>query len=212
MLPPKLAQIIINLAHPKPAGTLLDPFCGTGVMLQEAFLMGYSVYGTDMDERMIEYTNTNLDWLEKQTNKHIQGATEVADATSHTWQEVPFHSIACETYLGRPFSAEPKPETLREVMQDVDTIHKKFLRNVARQTKTGFRMCIAVPAWKVGVPAKPALWGEKSKGGFKHLRTLENLAELGYTRVSFTHVSTEDLLYYREDQIVARELVVLIRK
>jgi hypothetical protein len=35
------------------------------------------------------------------------------------------------------------------------------------------------------------------------------LADLGYERVQFAHVKNEDLLYYREDQIVARELLVL---
>jgi tRNA G10 N-methylase Trm11 len=199
MLPPKLAQIIVNLALPRPGGTVLDPFCGTGVVLQEAFLMGNSIYGTDLDARMIDYTNQNLTWLEDQTKKHIQGATEVADATAHTWQEMPFQAIACETYLGRPFSALPGPDVLAEVVQDVDTIHKKFLKNVARQAQPGFRLCIAVPAWK-------------TKSGFKHLPTLENLAELGYTRVSFARVRHDDLVYHRENQIVARELVVLTRK
>src|SRR3546814_11679403 len=60
---------------------------------------------------------------------------------------VPFYTIATEIYLGRPFSTQPDPATLQKVMQDTDTIHKKFLQNVARQTKPGFRMCIAVPAW-----------------------------------------------------------------
>lgn len=199
MLPPKLAQIIVNLANPLPNSTVLDPFCGTGVILQEATLMGFGIYGTDMDARMIDYTNQNLAWLEDRAKSRIQGATEVSDATSHTWQEAPFQAIACETYLGRPFSGPPKPSTLKEVMQDVDTIHKKFLKNVARQTKPGFRMCIAVPAWKTRV-------------GFQHLPVLDSLERLGYTRVSFAHVSSKDLLYYRDDQIVARELVVLIRK
>src|SRR5579863_3827949 len=52
MLPPKLAQILINLAvgpmvSDKPFRPIrvLDPFCGTGVVLQEALLMGYSVLG-----------------------------------------------------------------------------------------------------------------------------------------------------------------------
>ena len=57
MLPPKLAQTIINLASGPhlPNQTLLDPFCGTGVVLQEALLMGYNVYGTDIEPKMIQY-------------------------------------------------------------------------------------------------------------------------------------------------------------
>ncbi len=215
MLPPKLAQIIINLAVGKlpanklasicdiPAGeviprpkldqTVLDPFCGTGVVVQEALLMGYTAYGTDLETRMVEYSTANLEWLHA-WNKNWK--IEAGDATNFSWQD--FDIIACEIYLGRPFSALPALEVLREVMVDVDTIHKKFLLNVAKQTKPGFRMCLAVPAWK-------------TKQGFAHLKMLDNLSDLGYTRSVFTHVDSADLIYHRPDQIVARELVVLTR-
>ena len=207
MLPPKLAQIIVNLATgplpPSVGKAILDPFCGTGVVLQESYLMGYEVYGSDLDPRMIDYTNENLKWVIAKEGRHLNGASEVADATTHIWQEVAFSRIACETYLGRPFSALPTLDVLSKVMQDVDTIHRKFLQNVRRQTKPGFRMCIAVPAWKVG-----GLNGN----GFKHLKVLDSLEELGYTRTVFSHVEAKDLVYYRPEQIVARELVVLTRK
>ena len=66
MLPPKLAQVLINLCGPlAPGAILLDPFCGTGVVLQEASLMGYAVQGSDLSERMVEYTQKNLEWLKK---------------------------------------------------------------------------------------------------------------------------------------------------
>jgi tRNA G10 N-methylase Trm11 len=198
MLPPKLAQIIINLSGATQGRHLLDPFCGTGVVLQEGMLAGMQVLGTDLEPRMIEYSEKNLDWF---CDNHLIGkesySLEVRDATTHQWND--FQVIACETYLGRPFSSQPDEETLRKVIQDCNVIHKKFLQNVARQTKSGFRMCIAVPAWK-------------TKNGFKHLPTLDNLGELGYTRMSFVHAKTQNLIYHRQDQVVARELVVLIRK
>jgi tRNA (guanine10-N2)-dimethyltransferase len=200
MLPPKLAQIIVNLSAPQEGSAVLDPFCGTGVVLQEALLMGFEAYGTDLDERMIEYSHANLEWLEELPQYDLSDQTyllETGDATNWQWQA--FDTIACETYLGRPFSTEPNPEKLKEVMQDVDTIHKKFLENVAQQTDSGFRMCIAVPAWH-------------TKSGVKHLSILDRLTDLGYTRMSFVHSKNKDLVYHREDQIVGRELVVLIRK
>lgn len=203
MLPPKLAQIIVNLAR-GPLATnqhitsVLDPFCGTGVILQEALLTRLNAYGTDLDERMIDYSRVNLDWLAEQVNlDDLTYLLETGDATTFDWQ--PFDTIASETYLGRPFSALPSPDILEKVMQDVDTIHRKFLRNVAKQTKSGFRMCIAIPAWK-------------TPSGFKHLKTLDSLEELGYTRTVFSHAETKQLVYHRPEQIVARELVVLIRK
>jgi tRNA G10 N-methylase Trm11 len=199
MLPPKLAQTIINLASPKPDTDLLDPFCGTGVVLQEALLMGLNAYGTDLEQRMVEYSKKNLDWLEDAAGFTLSSTylLEVGDATNFEWQH--FDSVACETYLGRPFSTEPNPDKLKDVIQDVDTIHKKFLQNVARQTKPGFRMCIAVPAWH-------------TSRGIKHLPILDHLTDMGYTHMSFVHAKHSELIYHREGQIVGRELVVLIRK
>lgn len=225
MLPPKLAQIIINLAaglhHPFSAtsdgslnyneasesSVLLDPFCGTGVILQEALLQGWKVIGSDLDPRMVEYAQKNLEWLQKnysQKNNNTKSKLTLnyeviqADATSSTWQK-PFQTIACETYLGRPFSSQPDPQTLQQVMHDVNVINKKFLQNLAQQTQSGFRVCLALPAWKI-------------KGGFRRLQILDHLEELGYNSVRFTHAEAADLIYHREGQFVGRELVVLIRK
>jgi len=221
MLPPKLAQIIINLAvgqfgSNEQIGTIkelavqsssfithqdkvvLDPFCGTGVILQEALLMGYGAYGSDIDPKMIEYSTQNLSWLQtKHKVDNKKWKLETSDALIHKWDS--FDTVASETYLGRPFSAEPKQEILRQVIQGADTIHKKFLKNLASQTKPGLRMCLAVPAWR-------------TNNSFRHLKTLDSLEELGYTRKSFVHAHSESLIYHRPDQIVARELVVLIRQ
>lgn len=198
MLPPKLAQIIINLAANQSEPTsILDPFCGTGVILQEALLLGCNVYGTDIEPRMIDYSKVNLEWLS--TRYDLSGLTyllETGDAIKYDWQT--FDTLASETYLGRPFSAPPRSDLLEEVIHDVNVIHKKFLQNITRQTKHGFRLCIAVPAWK-------------ASAGFRHLPTLDHLEKLGYNRISFVHVHNRNLIYHREGQIVGRELVVLQR-
>ena len=177
--------------------TILDPFCGTGVVLQEALLMGYGAYGTDLEPRMIEYSQINLEWLTENMTLPTY-SLDIKDATSARWEK-PFDYIAGETYLGRPFSDSPKPNVLTEVMSDVDTIHRKFLKNLSLQVKSGTRICIAVPAWKTYT-------------GFRHLPVLDQLTDMGYTRVSFVHSGSNELIYHRPEQIVARELVVLIRK
>lgn len=212
MLPPKLAQIIINLANPGPGSLILDPFCGTGVILQEAALMNYKTYGTDIEPRMIEYSAGNLDWFGKNFKLpacqddlissepvgQLNYKLEVADALTHSWNPSPV-SIACETYLGRALTSLPDRQTLQKIISDTDTIHYKFLKNVARQTPPGFRLCIAVPAWK-------------TKTGFLHLPTLEKLEDLGYSRTQFVHVPAGNMIYHRQGQTVGRELLVLIRK
>ncbi len=201
MLPPKLAQTIINLAtSQKQSGMVLDPFCGTGVVLQEALLMGYDAYGTDLEPRMIEYTGENLDWLDShlelgQVTMHI----EDGDATNHVWEPKP-DFVAGETYLGRPFTEKPSAEVLAQTASEVNLILKKFLHNIHNQLPVGARLCLAVPAWRI--------YG----GQFKFLPLIDQISDLGYNRMRFEHVRDEQLLYYREDQIVARQLLVLTRK
>lgn len=178
---------------------LLDPFCGTGVILQEAALMGYSVYGTDLAEKMVEYSRTNLEWLAAVRHINIDATLYPGDATSVTWQP-PIDAVATETYLGQPFSAPPSPAKLREVQRNCDHIITEFLKNLAPQIKSGTPLCLAIPAWR------------DQTGRFTHLPLIKQLEKLGYIHYQFKNIHESDLLYYREEQIVARELLVLTKR
>lgn len=201
MLPPKLAQTMLNLANVKPTEVVLDPFCGTGVVLQEARLLGASAIGTDISEKMVDYSKQNMDWLIQAYNLSTNDITiETGDATTHHWSiGNKLAHVVCETYLGQPLSGLPSPAKLAEIMQNCDTIITKFLKNLHPQLTKDTRCTIAVPAWRVG-------------SQFKHLKLIDHLEDLGYNRVRFTHANWQDLIYHREDQIVARELLVLITK
>lgn len=199
MLPPKLAQMMINLAHPIENTRVLDPFCGTGVILQEAALMGYEVYGTDLADKMIDYSLVNLDWLHTSHHVTIKSTLHQGDAMTTQWQP-PIDAVVGETYLGQPFSAPPSLSKLAEVRRNCDHILSSFLKNISDQIAPGTPLCVAVPAWK------------DANGTFTHLQLVHKLSDLGFEQVQFKNVVPGDLLYYREDQIVARELLVLTKK
>jgi tRNA (guanine10-N2)-dimethyltransferase len=59
-LPPWLARVLVNLAQVRPGGKILDPFCGTGAIPLQAALLGYEVWASDADPRMIRGTLRNL--------------------------------------------------------------------------------------------------------------------------------------------------------
>lgn len=204
MLPPKLAQILLNLA----AGPLLvqtgdparvrvlDPFCGTGVVLQEALLMGYSVLGTDIDRRMIDYSRRNIKWLfEKYPSLEGGVDIELADATAYQWPG--FSTVASEVFLGRPLAKLPPEADLKQIVSDANTITKKFLQNLAPQLRTGQALCVAVPAWR------------KSGGQLISLPVIDHLTDMGYTYWDLKHVRQDELVYFRENQVVARQLLRL---
>ncbi len=202
MLPPKLAQILINLCGNRPAGSLLlDPFCGTGVVLQEGMRMGYSLYGTDISERMIEYTQKNLAWAEE--NFGIKMAAEPileqGDAQSYQWEKMP-DLVACETYLGPPMSQPPAEIKLKQAKQDCKAIILGFLKNLSGQIQPDTPVVIAVPAWL------------RPDGHYEGLKLLDEIDSLRYNVVRFKNVGQKDLLYRRNGQVVAREIIVLRKK
>ena len=215
MLPPKLAQTMINLGagenqpqiqalfgkktFEKPE--ILDPFCGTGTVIQEALLKGFKANGTDLSEKMVEFSKENSDWFVREFKPYGEiGEIYEADATIEKWSFAKkLSSVVCETYLGQPFSAPPSPKKLVEVRENCNRIISNFLKNLSQQIPEDTQICIAVPAWKT------------QNGDFSHLPLIDFLNELGYNRKEFMRVKPQDLIYYRENQVVARELLVLIR-
>ncbi len=220
MLPPKLAQILINLCGPLPKGSrILDPFCGTGVVLQEALLMGYQVYGTDLSERMIDYSTRNIEWISKsaleetfagrcrerrepspvKTGARTPGSEKalfeicVGDATSFKWQP-PIDAVACESYLGQPMSQIPSDLKLKEQQQECGNIILGFLKNLSTQIKSNTPVVIAIPAWL------------RQNATYERLKILDDIEDMGY---NVSKSSRDGLLYHREKQIVARDIIIL---
>ena len=214
MLPPKLAQILINLCGKLPEGArVLDPFCGTGVVLQEAAIMGYVPYGTDLNERMVEYSKKNLSWLFNERNRkrfkilpdliqkkdQILNAISVGDATSFTW-EGEIDAVAFEGYLGAPMSKPPVDIKFKTEKAKCREIAMGFLKNITPQIKSGTPVVMALPAWL------------RENGKYAGLNILDEIQEMGYNFEKFQDLSQSDLLYYREGQIVAREIIVIRKR
>ena len=195
MLPPKLAQILINLCGPlKPEATVLDPFCGTGVVLQEAILMGYKAYGTDASERIVGFAQKNLEWLGKGDFK-----LSVGDAQDFVWEQ-PIDAVAFEGYLGPPMSQPPVDIKLKTIIAEVRPLYVNVLKNLAKQLRSGAPIVMALPAWL------------RPDGSYQRLNILDEVDKLGYNVIKYNNLSQEDLLYFRDGQIVAREIIVLRKK
>lgn len=214
MLPPKLAQILINLCGKLPEeARVLDPFCGTGVVLQEAAIMGYVPYGTDLNERMVEYSKKNLSWLFNERNQkrfkilpdliqkkdQILNAISVGDATSFAW-DGEIDAVAFEGYLGAPMSKPPVDIKFKTEKAKCREIAMGFLKNITPQIKSGTPVVMALPAWL------------RENGKYAGLNILDEIQEMGYNFEKFQDLSQSDLLYYREGQIVAREIIVIRKR
>lgn len=190
MLPPKLAQTLINLT---PGNLVADPFCGTGVVLQEARLLGRPSWGSDLSSHMVAASQENMRWLDERFPELPSWSVTEADAQAVRLP--PDCSIVSEGYLGPNMVASPTAQRLEEIRRELRQLYVSVLRSWADQLAPGAAISICVPAWRVGSKWQP-------------LDLVDELAHLGYTLRSFAHVPTV-LLYARDGQWVGRRLLLL---
>jgi hypothetical protein len=94
----------------------------------------------------------------------------------------------------------PSIDQINLEMYHCQELLQKFLSNIHSQIKSGTRLCLAIPAWQY----RP--------GKLIRLRLLDSLESIGYNRVSFKNSDPLDLIYYRPNQVVGRELLVITKK
>lgn len=192
MLPPKLAQIMLNLA---PGGSIFDPFCGSGVVLQEALLMGKTASGSDLNPRMVACAQANLEWLAAKFGAP-PAAVELADARD---LNLPggVQAIISETYLGPIITRAPTVERASKLAAESDELIRASLKNLEPQLPKEARLCLALPAWRTASDSivTPAL--------------VDTPPPTGYNRISLPGIKSADLLWLRPNQYVGRQLIIL---
>lgn len=197
MLPPKLALMLVNIASRGDRSLrILDPFCGSGVVLQEAALLGHRVTGSDINPAMVNASSGNLKWLAEQKELPIESEVTQGDATDNRWHDI--DAVACETYLGPPLNRPADRAFFDKNLREINNLHEDFLRNIHTQLKPGARLALALPAW----------WQPGPR--FQRLPLVDHLNNLGYNRVDFES-ARRALIYHRDGQYVARDVVVIER-
>ncbi|MFH0905629.1 MAG: DNA methyltransferase [bacterium] len=220
MLPPKLAQMMINLSRGANNTQVFDPFCGSGIILQEALLIDLDILGSDIDEDAVASTQENLNWLVKTYNvaaprlgrepikkTSITGRIRVADATHSRWEKANQSNvaIATEPYLGPPQRSIPLMHNARKVGNELEALYLGFFNNLKKNYPKIHRVGIVFPVIK-------------TNEGLLYLNILEKVEQLGYHRKPFLPPDEAKkeplsshrggLLYSRPDQYVLREIFV----
>jgi len=195
MLPPKLAQTMINVGlGANRQRAVYDPFCGNGRILLEGSLMGLDVYGSDIAEKQVEASQINLEWLTKEYT--LEARTQKvwqADATAGPGQKIgEKFVIVTEPYLGKPLrNALPGPE-LRSWLGELEPIYLKFFTHWAKAAEKPDQFLVVFPRAKTS--------GGATIGTYELL--VDRLGKMGYT-------SNILFCYSRPDSLVQRDLVLL---
>ena len=129
MLPPKLAKMMINLGRAGFDQTILDPFCGSGTVIQEALLLGYKkIIGSDIAAKAVSDTINNLEWLKVKLQQDIAGVKifqQDVKSLSAKIQPQSVDVIVTEPYLGParaiPSSQDAKYLPVRPAGQKIST-------------------------------------------------------------------------------------------
>ena len=208
LLPPKLAQIMINLALPKDAEKppfIYDPFCGMGTVLQEAWLMGIASIGTDISDDMVQASTENIAYVEKHfsVDKNIRPIITKHDATSPDFPEYIRNNavtIVTEPFLGTPLTRALSPIESANFYDSVIPLYRQFFMNIKDVLAKNSRLLVLLPAPRVR---------ENGKDTFTPLpRTfLDEIITFGY-RKSQLIPGEEPLLYARPDALIAREFTL----
>ncbi len=206
MLPPKLAQIMLNIASIKKEDSLLDPFCGSGTVLAEAMLMGVkNIYGSDLSEKAVSDSRKNINWLKRNNDFSSSINIEQIDATkiSESIENSSIDAIVTEPYLGpqRGF------HDIRKTVSALEDMYSKSLNEFAKVLKKDASI---VMVWPVFVSRE----GDKRKYYLENIKTdkfkIIPLLSTKYLENDFLHLSRRGgIVYGRPGQKVWREIVLL---
>ncbi len=186
MMPPKLAQMMINFAKPERETTIYDPFCGTGTILMEGILRGNPVMGSDLKNRLVDGAKKNLHWVGG------QGMLFQHDATQPFSQErfPKDFVIVTEGYLGPPLLHSATPEMQNQIFQNIHSISGPFFKNAAAIMPKGKKLVMCFPYFR-----------SREKNAFYPEGFVKDYEKFGF---EIQH----HFLYERENQIVGREIIV----
>jgi Putative RNA methylase family UPF0020 len=156
MLPPKLAQAMINLATRAEDVTVYDPFCGNGRIVMESYAMGRQGYGSDIVPKKVESAIGNLEWMgEHGASAHcwVQDATDSQapySVRNHIGAGSAF-VIAAEPYLGRPLRANLKASEKETWLAELVPLYEGFMKTWAEADRDlrPRRMLVVFPRAKV---------------------------------------------------------------
>lgn len=141
MLPPKLARMMLNLSGKQfDDAVVLDPFCGSGTVLQEAALLGATkVLGSDLSKKAVMDSLGNLSWLREHSGLRTDIRIEQVDVTDlSSWLPENFVDvITTEPYLGTPVKKKLKKGEIKERQDALSLLYDQALIEMHNVLKPG---------------------------------------------------------------------------
>ncbi len=201
MLPPKLAQIMINLAQVSNYdAVIVDPFCGSGTILSEAMLAGYKhLFGSDVSPRAIDDTHKNISWIrELYAVKDVNIKILVKNVVNLSKF---IKAGLAEAVITEPFLGPQRGLIdFKTVARNLEELYSLAIKEFQIILKPGGRVVMIWPMFYGQKPITPAY------DGFRMINMIPE--ELRTSEFIKKH-NRETIIYGRPGQKVYREIVVL---
>lgn len=201
MLPPKLAQIMINLAQVKdPEELIIDPFCGSGTILSEAMLAGYkNLFGSDVSLKAIEDTRQNNNWIKELYRIENVKIKLLVKNVIHLSKFVKAESVAA--VITEPFLGPQRGLIdFKTVVKNLEELYSLAIQEFREVLVPGGRVVMIWPLYYGQKPITP------KHEGFRMINMLpEQFRNSEFIKKS----NRETIVYGRPGQKVYREIVVL---
>lgn len=148
MVPPKLAQMMLNISQVQSHDVLLDPFCGSGTILQEAALLGVKeIHGRDNAAKAIKDSQENLRWLVKE----FPSIETKLDILLGDARKIDIHPtvIVTEPFLGRPLHGNESNDGLQKQIGHLEELYRSAFQAWAKILRTGSRVVMIWPEFVI---------------------------------------------------------------
>jgi tRNA (guanine10-N2)-dimethyltransferase len=152
LLPPKIARIMVNLARRPGTSNLLDPFCGSGVVLMEAALLGLRPVGSDRSDSAVSSARKNLEWLlEREARPEARGSqvfqADVQDLSTHL-PPLSMDAAATEPYLGPPLRGPLPDDKAESLSRELRDLYLRALAEIRIVLRPGGRCVLVTPVFR----------------------------------------------------------------
>lgn len=214
MLPPKLAQMMVNLSNNETApskSTVYDPFCGLGTILIEAVNMGYAgVIGSDLSPEMVRASEENSKKFiqEKGLSTSVTFSAFRADAAKlrdFLDTKLPVNTaIVTEGYLGEIMTPRTiSDDRIASERRKLGRMYDGFFGSLKAMNFTG-NIVISFPFWELR--GRYVYLEEGYEAFRRHGFQAEQLLPDG---IEWKETKSGSLLYKRPGQTVGREVLKL---
>ncbi|MBU2638639.1 MAG: hypothetical protein KJ955_06710 [Nanoarchaeota archaeon] len=197
MISIRLAKMLINLSGAKEKDVLLDPFCGYGILLQEAMLMGLDVIGIDKSRECSDASRKNLEFTAKKYM--LQSRLKIFNDDSRRLSRfvIKVNAAATEPYMGPLLNKLPTKENALLAVKELSPLYEDVLKELSKSVSGN--IAIIIPRFRLHT-------GERIKLNFERI-----IKEAGLKPVSIVPFMQFPVIYTAPDSKMEREVWVLAK-